>query len=88
MIKFLKSPEKFTRLRGKLPKGILLAHPPGIGKTLLARAVAGESGVPFFSMSGSEFVELFVGMGAARVLKEKNIERDRLKALLDARERA
>jgi ATP-dependent Zn protease len=88
VIKFLKSPEKFTRLRGKLPKGILLAGPPGIGKTGLARAVAGESGVPFFSMSGSEFVELFVGMGAARVLKEKNIERDRLKALLDARERA
>ena len=67
VIEFLKYPEKFTRLGGKLPKGILLVGPPGTGKTLLARAVAGESGVPFFSMSGSEFVELFVGMGAARV---------------------
>lgn len=67
VIEFLKSPEKFTRLGGKLPRGILLVGPPGTGKTLLARAVAGESGVPFFSMSGSEFVELFVGMGAARV---------------------
>jgi cell division protease FtsH len=67
VIEFLKAPEKFTRLGGKLPKGILLVGPPGTGKTLLARAVAGESGVPFFSMSGSEFVELFVGMGAARV---------------------
>jgi cell division protease FtsH len=67
VIEFLKSPDKFTKLGGKLPKGILLVGPPGTGKTLLARAVAGESGVPFFSMSGSEFVELFVGMGAARV---------------------
>ncbi len=67
VIDFLKTPEKFTRLGGKLPKGILLVGPPGTGKTLLARAVAGESKVPFFSMSGSEFVELFVGMGAARV---------------------
>ncbi|MBW1690889.1 MAG: cell division protein FtsH [Deltaproteobacteria bacterium] len=67
VIEFLKSPERFTRLGGKLPKGVLLVGPPGTGKTLLAKAVAGESGVPFFSMSGSEFVELFVGMGAARV---------------------
>jgi len=67
VIEFLKSPEKFTVLGGKLPKGILLVGPPGTGKTLLAKAVAGESGVPFFNMSGSEFVELFVGMGAARV---------------------
>jgi cell division protease FtsH len=67
VIEFLKAPERFTRLGGKLPKGILLVGPPGTGKTLLARAVAGESKVPFFSMSGSEFVELFVGMGAARV---------------------
>ena len=64
---FLKEPEKFTRLGGRVPKGILLVGPPGTGKTLLARAVAGESGVPFFSMSGSEFVEMFVGLGAARV---------------------
>jgi len=67
VIEFLKEPGKFTRLGGKLPKGVLLVGPPGTGKTLLARAVAGESKVPFFSMSGSEFVELFVGMGAARV---------------------
>ncbi|MBW2108562.1 MAG: ATP-dependent zinc metalloprotease FtsH [Deltaproteobacteria bacterium] len=67
VVAFLKVPEKYTRLGGKLPKGILLVGPPGTGKTLLARAVAGESHVPFFSMSGSEFVELFVGMGAARV---------------------
>ena len=67
VIEFLKAPEKFTKLGGKLPKGVLLVGPPGTGKTLLAKAVAGESGVPFFNMSGSEFVELFVGMGAARV---------------------
>jgi cell division protease FtsH len=67
VIEFLKTPGKFTRLGGKIPKGILLVGPPGTGKTLLARAVAGEAGVPFFSISGSEFVELFVGVGAARV---------------------
>ncbi len=67
VIDFLKEPERFTRLGGKMPRGILLVGPPGTGKTLLARAVAGESGVPFFSMSGSEFVEMFVGVGAARV---------------------
>ena len=67
VIAFLKEPGKFTELGGKLPKGILLVGPPGTGKTLLAKAVAGESGVPFFSMSGSEFVEMFVGLGAARV---------------------
>lgn len=67
IIDFLKEPGKFTRLGGKLPKGILLVGPPGTGKTLLAKAVAGESKVPFFSMSGSEFVEMFVGLGAARV---------------------
>jgi cell division protease FtsH len=66
-VEFLKSPAKFTELGGKLPKGVLLVGPPGTGKTLLARAVAGESGVPFFSLSGSEFVEMFVGLGAARV---------------------
>ena len=67
VIEFLKTPEKFRRLGGKIPKGILLVGPPGTGKTLLARAVAGEAGVPFFSISGSEFVEMFVGIGAARV---------------------
>jgi len=67
VVEFLKTPEKFTKLGGKIPKGILLVGPPGTGKTLLARAVAGESGVPFFSISGSEFVEMFVGVGAARV---------------------
>lgn len=67
IIDYLKSPERFAALGGKIPKGILLVGPPGTGKTLLAKAVAGESGVPFFSMSGSEFVEMFVGMGAARV---------------------
>jgi cell division protease FtsH len=67
VIEFLKNPGKFGELGGKIPKGILLVGPPGTGKTLLAKAVAGESGVPFFSMSGSEFVEMFVGLGAARV---------------------
>jgi cell division protease FtsH len=67
VIEFLKVPEKFRRLGGHIPKGILLVGPPGTGKTLLARAVAGEAGVPFFSISGSEFVEMFVGVGAARV---------------------
>ena len=67
VIEFLKTPAKFTEIGGKIPKGILLLGPPGSGKTLLAKAVAGESGVPFFSLSGSEFVEMFVGLGAARV---------------------
>jgi cell division protease FtsH len=67
VVEFLKSPARFTELGGRIPKGILLVGPPGSGKTLLARAVAGESGVPFFSLSGSEFVEMFVGLGAARV---------------------
>ncbi len=67
IIDFLKEPKKFTRLGGKIPKGALLLGPPGTGKTLLARAVAGEAGVPFFTISGSDFVEMFVGVGAARV---------------------
>jgi cell division protease FtsH len=67
VVEFLKTPEKFHRLGAKIPKGVLLVGPPGTGKTLLARAVAGEAGVTFFSISGSEFVEMFVGVGAARV---------------------
>ncbi len=67
VVEFLKEPGRFSEIGGKMPKGILLVGPPGTGKTLLAKAVAGESGVPFFSTSGSEFVELFVGVGAARV---------------------
>lgn len=67
IVDFLKNPGKFTKLGGKIPKGALLVGPPGTGKTLLAKAVAGEAGVPFFSLSGSDFVEMFVGVGAARV---------------------
>ncbi len=67
IVEFLKSPEKYTKLGGKIPKGALLVGPPGTGKTLLAKAVAGEANVPFFSMSGSDFVEMFVGVGASRV---------------------
>ncbi len=67
VIDFLKDPKKFTRLGGRIPKGLLLMGPPGTGKTLLARAIAGEAGVPFFSISGSDFVEMFVGVGASRV---------------------
>jgi cell division protease FtsH len=67
IVEFLKNPRKYTSIGGRIPKGVLLVGPPGTGKTLLARAVAGEAGVPFFSLSGSEFVEMFVGVGAARV---------------------
>jgi cell division protease FtsH len=67
ILEFLRTPDKFTRLGARIPKGILLIGPPGTGKTLLAKAVAGESGVPFFSITGSDFIELFVGLGAARV---------------------
>jgi len=67
ILEFLRNPERFTRLGAKIPKGVLLVGPPGTGKTLLAKAVAGEAGVPFFSISGSDFVEMFVGLGAARV---------------------
>ena len=77
VVEFLKSPDKFQRLGGHVPKGILLMGPPGTGKTLLARAVAGEAGVPFFSISGSEFIQMFVGVGASRV-------RDMFKTAKDA----
>ena len=67
VVSFLRDPQSFGRLGARIPKGVLLVGPPGTGKTLLARAVAGEAGVPFYSINGSEFVELFVGVGAARV---------------------
>jgi cell division protease FtsH len=67
ILEFLRNPERYTRLGAKIPKGVLLVGPPGTGKTLLAKAVAGEAGVPFFSISGSDFIEMFVGLGAARV---------------------
>ena len=77
IVEFLKDPQKFQRLGGRVPKGVLLMGPPGTGKTLLARAVAGEAGVPFFSISGSEFIQMFVGVGASRV-------RDMFKTAKDA----
>ena len=67
IVEFLKNPNKYNSLGARIPKGVLLVGPPGTGKTLLARAVAGEAGVPFFSISGSDFVEMFVGVGASRV---------------------
>ena len=67
IVEFLKDPKKFSRLGGKIPKGALLIGPPGTGKTLLAKAIAGEANVPFFSISGSDFVEMFVGVGASSV---------------------
>ena len=67
IVEFLKNPKKYNELGARIPKGVLLVGPPGTGKTLLARAVAGEAGVPFFSISGSDFVEMFVGVGASRV---------------------
>jgi len=67
VVEFLEDPSRFTRLGAKIPTGALLIGPPGTGKTLLARAVAGEAGVPFFTISGSDFVEMFVGVGASRV---------------------
>jgi cell division protease FtsH len=82
VIEFLRTPEKFRRLGGKIPKGILLVGPPGTGKTLLARAVAGEANVPFFTISGSEFVELFVGVGAARVRDLFNQAREKAPCII------
>jgi len=67
IVEFLREPERFQRLGGKMPTGVLLVGPPGTGKTLLARAVAGEANVPFFSITGSDFMEMFVGVGASRV---------------------
>ena len=67
VVEFLKDPRKYAQLGARIPKGVLLVGPPGTGKTLLAQAVAGEAGVPFFSISGSDFVEMFVGVGASRV---------------------
>lgn len=67
VVEFLKAPEKFSELGARIPRGVLLVGPPGTGKTLLAKAVAGEAGVPFYSISGSDFVEMYVGVGASRV---------------------
>ena len=67
IVEFLRDPGKFQRLGGRIPRGVLLVGPPGTGKTLLAKAIAGEANVPFFSISGSDFVEMFVGVGASRV---------------------
>ena len=67
MVDFLKNPRNYTELGARIPKGVLLVGPPGTGKTLLAKAVAGEAGVPFFSISGSDFVDMFVGVGTSRV---------------------
>jgi len=82
VIGFLKDPQRYSRLGGHIPKGVLLVGPPGTGKTLLARAVAGEAGVPFFSISGSEFVEMFVGVGAARVRDLFEQARERAPAII------
>ncbi|EOR6629736.1 AAA family ATPase, partial [Escherichia coli] len=67
IVQFLKNPERFLKIGAKIPKGVIMSGPPGTGKTLLAKAIAGEAGVPFFSLSGSDFVEMFVGVGASRV---------------------
>jgi cell division protease FtsH len=82
IVEFLSTPKKYQRLGGRIPKGVLLVGPPGCGKTLLARAVAGEAGVPFFYMSGSEFVEMFVGLGAARVRELFNQAKEKAPCLV------
>ncbi|HEV3416455.1 MAG TPA: ATP-dependent zinc metalloprotease FtsH, partial [Pirellulales bacterium] len=82
VVEFLKNPEKFQRLGGRVPKGVLLMGPPGTGKTLLARAVAGEAAVPFFSISGSEFIQMFVGVGASRVRDMFKTAKDAAPAIL------
>jgi cell division protease FtsH len=82
IVEFLKNPAKFQRLGGRVPKGVLLVGPPGTGKTLLARAVAGEAGVPFFSVSGSEFIQMFVGVGASRVRDLFKVAKDASPAIL------
>src|SRR5204862_6189498 len=82
IVEFLKNPKKYQRLGGRIPKGVLLLGPPGCGKTLLARAVAGEANVPFFFMSGSEFVKMFVGLGAARVRELFNQAKEKAPALV------
>jgi len=82
IVEFLKDPKKFQRLGGRVPKGVLLMGPPGTGKTLLARAVAGEAGVPFFSISGSEFIQMFVGVGASRVRDMFKTAKDAAPAIL------
>ncbi len=82
IVEFLKDPQKFQRLGGRVPKGVLLMGPPGTGKTLLARAVAGEAGVPFFSISGSEFIQMFVGVGASRVRDLFKTAKDAAPAIL------
>lgn len=82
IVEFLKNPKKYTDLGGKIPKGALLVGPPGTGKTLLAKAVAGEAGVPFFSMSGSDFVEMFVGVGASRVRDAFRLAKDKAPCII------
>ena len=82
VVEFLKNPERFNHLGGKMPKGVLLYGPPGTGKTLLARAVAGEADVPFFYASGSEFDEMFVGVGSARVRELFSAARKNAPAIL------
>ncbi len=82
LVEFLKSPQKFQRLGGRVPKGVLLNGPPGTGKTLLARAVAGEAGVPFFSVSGSEFIQMFVGVGASRVRDLFKVAKDNAPSII------